>query len=122
MPSITPSRARRLTPRADAGSLACDMRAAVVRDRKLIVADVPDPEPGPGEVLVRTLACGICGSDLHALRHAPKLVEVARESGIPVTMDPARAVVMGHEFCAEIVAFGPETQRTLAPGTRVVSM
>jgi threonine dehydrogenase-like Zn-dependent dehydrogenase len=46
------------------------MRAAVMRDRKLVVAEVPVPEPGPGEVLVRTLACGICGSDLHALRHA----------------------------------------------------
>jgi threonine dehydrogenase-like Zn-dependent dehydrogenase len=43
------------------------MRAAVMRDRKLVIADVPVPEPGPGEVLVRTLACGICGSDLHAL-------------------------------------------------------
>ena len=46
------------------------MRAAVVRDKRLIVADVPVPAPGPGEVLVKTLACGICGSDLHALRHA----------------------------------------------------
>ena len=44
------------------------MRAAVMRDRKLVVADVPAPTPGPGEVLVRTLACGICGSDLHALK------------------------------------------------------
>jgi len=43
------------------------MRAAVVRDRRLVVADMPAPEPGPGEVLVKTLACGICGSDLHAL-------------------------------------------------------
>ena len=46
------------------------MRAAVMRNQRLVVADVPRPEPGPGEVLVRTLACGICGSDLHALRHA----------------------------------------------------
>jgi len=35
------------------------MRAAVMRDRTLVVADVPLPEPGPGEVLARTLACGI---------------------------------------------------------------
>src|SRR5438132_9714278 len=98
------------------------MRAAVMRDRKLIVADVPVPQPGPGEVLVKTLACGICGSDLHALEHAPKLVDAAREAGIPFTMDPARDVVMGHEFCAEIVDFGPETQRALRSGERVVSM
>ena len=98
------------------------MRAAVMRNARLVVDEVPDPEPGPGEVLVKTLACGICGSDLHALQHTPKLVEAARESGIPVTLDPARDVVMGHEFCAEVVDFGPDTQRTLRPGARVVSM
>lgn len=32
------------------------MRAAVMRDSKLVVDDVPNPEPGPGEVLVKTLA------------------------------------------------------------------
>lgn len=31
--------------------------------------DLPAPEPGPGEVLVRVTACGICGTDLHFLRH-----------------------------------------------------
>jgi threonine dehydrogenase-like Zn-dependent dehydrogenase len=98
------------------------MRATVMRGSKLVVDTLPDPEPGPGEVLVRTLACGICGSDLHALTHAKKLVEAAREANVPFTMDPARDVVMGHEFCAEVVDFGPETQRTMRPGTRVVSM
>ena len=93
-----------------------------MRDARLVVDDVPEPVPGPGEVLVKTLACGICGSDLHALQHAPKLVEAARESGMPFVLDPTRDVVMGHEFCAEIVDFGPETQRTLRTGTRVVSM
>lgn len=53
------------------------MRAAIMRDHTLIVDDVPAPEPGPGEVLVKTLACGICGSDLHTLKHAEKLVEVS---------------------------------------------
>src|SRR5262249_38499076 len=123
-PSIRPWRAMiapgRLTPHADAGSLACDMRAAVMRDRKLIVADVPAPEPGPGEVLVRTLACGICGSDLHALKHADKFVETSRRAG-GRPMDLTRDVVMGHEFCAEIVEHGPRTARTLRPGTRVCS-
>src|SRR5881396_1315410 len=75
------------------------MRAAVMRQSKLVVDTLPDPEPGPGEVLVKTLACGICGSDLHALRHADKMVEAARESGVPFAMDPQRDVVMGHEFC-----------------------
>ena len=98
------------------------MRAAVMRNSNLVVDTVPDPEPGPGEVLVKTLACGICGSDLHALRHADKLVESAAESGVPFLMDVKRDIVMGHEFCAEIVDYGPGAVKTHAPGTRVVSM
>jgi threonine dehydrogenase-like Zn-dependent dehydrogenase len=98
------------------------MRAAVMRSSRLVVDTVPDPEPGAGEILVRTLACGICGSDLHALKHADKLVEAAQEGGLPFVMDLKRDVVMGHEFCAEIVDFGPDTQRALPTGTRVVSM
>lgn len=57
------------------------MRAAVMRNKEILVDDIPVPAPGPGEVLVKTLACGICGSDLHALKHAEKLVEVSRRSG-----------------------------------------
>src|SRR5262245_38341808 len=97
------------------------MRAAVMRNKALVVADIPVPEPGPGEVLVRTLACGICGSDLHALKHAEQFVESSRRAGNAFAMDLARDVVMGHEFCAEIAAYGPETQRALGVGTRVCS-
>jgi threonine dehydrogenase-like Zn-dependent dehydrogenase len=98
------------------------MRAAVMRKSELVVDTLPDPEPGPGEVLVKTLACGICGSDLHALEYAHKVVEAARISDTPFNMDPARDVVMGHEFCAEVIDFGPDTQRSVKPGTRVVAM
>jgi threonine dehydrogenase-like Zn-dependent dehydrogenase len=98
------------------------MRAAVMRNQKLCVDDIPLPAPGSGEVLVKTLACGICGSDLHTLKHAEKLVEVSRRSGGPFVMDLARDIVMGHEFCAELVDFGRETQRKLKPGTRVCAM
>ena len=92
-----------------------------MRDRRLVVAEVPAPAPGPGEVLVRTLACGICGSDLHALKFADQFVATARRVGNPFVMDLARDVVMGHEFCAEIVEHGPDTRRTLPVGTRVCS-
>ena len=97
------------------------MRAVVMRNRALVVAEVPTPEPGPGEVLVRTLACGICGSDLHALKHADRFVENSKRSGNPRVMDLSRDVVMGHEFCAEIVDHGPGTTRTLKAGARVCS-
>jgi threonine dehydrogenase-like Zn-dependent dehydrogenase len=98
------------------------MRAVVMRQKTLVVADIPDPEPGPGEVLVKTLACGICGSDLHALKHAERLAEANRRSGSPFVMDPSRDIVMGHEFCAELVDYGPATTRKLPRGTRVCSL
>lgn len=98
------------------------MRAVVMRAQQLVVDTVPQPEPLPGEVLVKTLACGICGSDLHALKHAAQMTEVMRRSGAPMVMDPARDVVMGHEFCAEIVDHGPGSAKMLPVGTRVCSM
>jgi 2-desacetyl-2-hydroxyethyl bacteriochlorophyllide A dehydrogenase len=102
------------------------MRAAVMRGKKIVADTVPDPVPGPGQVLVRTLACGICGSDLHALQHADRMVAMAKESAGGVAgasiMDPSRDVVMGHEFCAEILDFGPSTLRQLKVGQRVCSM
>jgi threonine dehydrogenase-like Zn-dependent dehydrogenase len=98
------------------------MRAVVMRDRKLVVDTLPDPEPGPGEALVRTLACGICGSDLHVLAEIDQIVADAREGGAGLWMDATRDVVLGHEFCAEIVDYGPGARRKLPPGTRVCSM
>lgn len=98
------------------------MRAAVMRNKSLFVESISEPEPGPGQVVVKTLACGICGSDLHALKLADRMVEAAVRSGAPFFMDPARDIVMGHEFCAEILAHGPETHKGMKPGTRVCSM
>lgn len=95
------------------------MRAAIMRDRRLVVDEMPDPTPGPGEVLVKTLACGICGSDLHALKYADQFVENAPGG---MSMDLSRDVVMGHEFCAEVLDHGPGTQGRLAAGTRVCSV
>lgn len=99
------------------------MRAAVMRDRKLVADTVPDPQPGPGQVLVKTLACGICGSDLHALKHADRMVEMGRRAGqVGGGMDLSRDVIMGHEFCVEVVEHGENCSRTLKPGTRACSM
>jgi len=98
------------------------MRAAIMRNRKLVIDEIPTPEPGPGEVLVKTLACGICGSDLHTLKHADKLVEISRRSGGAFNMDLGRDIVMGHEFCAEVVDHGLGTTKQLKAGTRVCSM
>lgn len=98
------------------------MKAAVMRDRTLVVDDIETPTLKSGEVLVRTLACGICGSDLHALRHADQMVAMSKEAGAPFVMDIERDVVMGHEFCAEVVEVGPDAGTGVVPGDRIVSL
>ncbi len=101
-----------------------------MRHGRLDVDEVADPVPQPGQVLVRTLACGICGSDLHTLRHGEQMVEQMREAaahGIsdlpfePAVMDLDRDVVMGHEFSAEVVELGPNVGNC-AVGDTVVSV
>src|SRR3954449_12039314 len=82
---------------------------------------LPEPRPAAGQVLVKTLACGICGSDLHARKHADRMVEMARRLGRK-PMDLDRDVVFGHEFCCEILDYGPATERKLKPGVRVCSL
>ena len=57
------------------------MRAMVLRGKNLAVEEVERPAPGPGQVLARVLACGICGSDLHAAKYMEDMVAVARASG-----------------------------------------
>jgi threonine dehydrogenase-like Zn-dependent dehydrogenase len=98
------------------------MRAAIFRKGEIVVDTMPDPKPAAGQVLVRTLACGICGSDLHARRHAHRMVEMSRYFPGRKPMDLTRDVVFGHEFCCEIVDYGTSTQRRLKPGTRVCSL
>lgn len=90
------------------------MRAVVMRDGALVLDAVPDPSPGPGEVVVKTLACGICGSDLHTVAH-PRLIA---QAGGPLGFDPDADLVLGHEFCGEVM----ERTGDLAAGTRVCSI
>jgi len=105
------------------------MRAAVMRDGALVVDEVAEPEPGSGQILCRTLACGICGSDLHALHHGDQMVAMAAEGAAsmaegmptPVMMDLAHDVVMGHEFAAEVIEVGPDVENR-SVGDVVVSM
>ncbi|WP_334163486.1 zinc-binding dehydrogenase [Phenylobacterium sp.] len=93
------------------------------RNRQLVCDEIPDLEPAEGQVLVRTLACGICGSDLHALHHMEHMIELSRRAGgLDNGFDPTADTVFGHEFCAEVLDFGPGTSRTLKPGARVVSV
>jgi threonine dehydrogenase-like Zn-dependent dehydrogenase len=98
------------------------MRAAVFRKGSIVVDTLPDPVPAEGQVLVRTVACGICGSDLHAAKHTHQFVNLAKRAGNRWSMDADRDMVFGHEFCCEVVEYGPATPARLAPGTLVCSM
>ena len=98
------------------------MRAAIFRGGDIVVDTLPAPVPGIGQVLVKTLACGICGSDLHAAKHAHRMVAVAKRTPGRVPMDLARDIVFGHEFCCEVLDYGPKTERALKPGARVCAM
>jgi NADPH:quinone reductase-like Zn-dependent oxidoreductase len=60
----------------------------------MITGELADPVPGEQQVLVRTLACGICGSDLYAVAHLDRMIEMQDKTapGQP-TLDPARDLV-----------------------------
>src|SRR5260370_19417901 len=98
------------------------MRAAIFRNGEIVVDQMPEPTPGAGQVLVKSLACGICGSDLHARKHAHRMVELSKHFPGRKPMDLARDVVFGHEFCCEVLDYGPGTARKLKAGTKVCSL
>lgn len=95
------------------------MRAAVLRGGTVEVREIADPTPGPGQVLVRSLACGICASDLHFMDHPG--ADADDDTGLS-NHDPDADIVMGHEYCAEVAEYGPGTERKWKPGTRVSSI
>jgi threonine dehydrogenase-like Zn-dependent dehydrogenase len=98
------------------------MRAAIFRNGRIVADTMPEPKPGAGQVLVKTLACGICGSDLHARQHAHRMVELAKHFPHRKPMDLSRDVVFGHEFCCEVLDYGPGTERKLKAGANVCSL
>ena len=98
------------------------MRAAIFRNRDIVVDTIADPRPAEGQVLVKTLCCGICGTDLHAARFTDQFVDRSRRTGGRFVMDATRDVVFGHEFCCEVVEHGPGTDKRLKPGTLVCSI
>lgn len=102
------------------------MRAAVLRDGRMVYRDdVPEPTPGPGQVLVEVTACGICGSDLHFASHGEQVLAATQAmSGSPssrASVDLGADIFMGHEFSAQVLEAGPGTD-TFAPGTPVTSI
>jgi len=81
------------------------MRAAVYRGKNhIVIEQVPVPEVGPGELLIRVAACGICGTDIKKIQHG----------------FVAPPQILGHEVTGTVVAVGRGVTR-FQPGDRVVS-
>jgi len=82
------------------------MRAMVLErtGTPLIPVDLPDPEPGVGEVRVRVGACGVCRTDLHVV-----------DGELP---HPKLPIIPGHEIVGRIDALGPRVEG-FAAGMRV---
>ena len=79
------------------------MRAAVFHGRcDLRLEDVPEPEPGPGDVKLRVHYNGICGSDLHEYYAGPM---TTRTEPHPLT-GVKNPVIFGHELCGTVVGLG----------------
>lgn len=68
------------------------MKAAVYKEKgkPLVLEEIPIPQPGPGQVLIQVKACGVCGSDLHAVK---------------ADWTPTN-IVMGHEFSGVVAELG----------------
>ncbi|RMH23657.1 MAG: hypothetical protein D6701_00080 [Gemmatimonadetes bacterium] len=84
------------------------MKAAVFHgpEEGLRVEEWPTPEPGPGEVMIRVAACGVCHTDLHYLDH-----------GTPTFKAPP--LVLGHEVSGTVVRLG-EGVEGFAEGAHVL--
>jgi D-arabinose 1-dehydrogenase-like Zn-dependent alcohol dehydrogenase len=73
----------------------------------LAVQSVPDPHPGPGEVLLRVRACGVCYHDV-----------INRRGSLPRTSVPA---ILGHEVAGEVIEVGPGVE-TWKVGDRAATL
>ena len=82
------------------------MRAMVLEapGRPLVLRALPVPSPGPGQVLLRVAACGVCRTDLHVV-----------DGELP---DPKLPLIPGHEIVGHVARLGPGVAG-LSPGDRV---
>lgn len=85
-------------------------RAAPVDARPLAERELPDPSPGPGQILIEVSACAVCRTDLHVV-----------EGDLPPAKLP---VIPGHQVVGRVAAHGPATAAgdgaaPLAIGARV---
>jgi (R,R)-butanediol dehydrogenase/meso-butanediol dehydrogenase/diacetyl reductase len=92
------------------------MRAAVYHGRQdLRLEDVREPVTGPGDVKLRVLYNGICGSDLHEYYDGPITTRSTEPHPLTGVRNP---VIMGHELCGDVVEVGAGIE-DLAVGDRI---
>lgn len=92
------------------------MKALVLEDvQQFRVREMAKPAPKADEVLVRVLAVGICGTDLHIFHGLANYNRDERGQAIPLKVQPQ---ILGHEFCGQVEAVGSRARR-LKPGDRV---
>jgi (R,R)-butanediol dehydrogenase/meso-butanediol dehydrogenase/diacetyl reductase len=92
------------------------LRFHAARDLRIEEVTEP-PEPAAGEVVVRVVTCGICGTDLHEYVAGPIVTPVE-----PHPLTGARnPQILGHEFAGDVVSVGPGVSR-VAEGDRVAIM
>ena len=97
------------------------MRAVSCVHGTLSVVDLPSPQPARGQLLLEVRRCGICGSDLHAKDHSDELTDVMTAVRYEDFMRGDTPVVMGHEFCGEVLERGRGAAKEFKVGTNVVS-
>jgi threonine dehydrogenase-like Zn-dependent dehydrogenase len=100
----------RPTPREEETRIARN-GSLVWREPTFELRELPDPQIGPEDVLIRVRACGICGSDVHVYERDPEgYMLYPGLIGLPV--------VTGHEFAGEVVEVGRDVVE-LRPGDPV---
>jgi len=98
------------------------MKAVICQNGALRVGELPEPIPSRGQAVLNVLRCGICGSDLHARHHCDDWAQLMAETGYHGYQRSGEEVVFGHEFCGEVLDYGPDSKRPIKPGTRVVAV
>src|SRR4051812_28175516 len=95
------------------------LRAVVLREGRLQVRETADPEPGPGDLLLRTLSTAICASDVHFMDHPDLGINDPTGRSL---YDPDQDIVLGHEFVGEVIGHGSGCTDQFAVGSRVTAM
>jgi threonine dehydrogenase-like Zn-dependent dehydrogenase len=97
------------------------MRAVVCQHASLQVEDLAEPVPGPGQVRLEVLRCGICGSDLHARTGMDEWADMAARTGYDRFGRSTEPVVFGHEFSGAVAEYGPKCRGDVREGAPVVA-